>query len=154
MTPEQQNQLERLVNRATADLPPRPAPRSLESRVRAELERRAALPWWRKSFGYWPVGAQVALGLLCLAAATSVLKVVMWTIAGLPFTALKGMVATGQHGAEIAIGAVKAIGEAGASIVSAIPPLWLYGGAAIIAALYVALFGLGAAAYRTLYAHS
>jgi hypothetical protein len=35
-----------------------------------------------------------------------------------------------------------------------IPPLWLYGGAATIVALYLALFGLGAATYRTLTASS
>jgi hypothetical protein len=32
-----------------------------------------------------------------------------------------------------------------------IPPLWLYGSLAIGIFLYVTLFGLGAAAYRTLY---
>ena len=38
------------------------------------------------------------------------------------------------------------------AILHSIPPLWFYGGVAAVAAMYVALFGLGAAAYRTLYA--
>jgi hypothetical protein len=38
------------------------------------------------------------------------------------------------------------------AILRSIPLLWLYVGAAAIAALYATLFGLGAAAYRTLYA--
>jgi hypothetical protein len=31
------------------------------------------------------------------------------------------------------------------------PPLWFYQGIAVCAVLYAALFGLGAALYRTLY---
>ena len=42
------------------------------------------------------------------------------------------------------------VGYVSASIAS-IPPLWLYGGLAFVAALYATFFGLGAAAYRTLY---
>jgi hypothetical protein len=38
-----------------------------------------------------------------------------------------------------------------ASLVRAVPPTWLYEGAAVGAVLYALLFGLGAAAYRTLY---
>jgi hypothetical protein len=38
------------------------------------------------------------------------------------------------------------------AVVGSISPLWLYGGAALVVGMYVALFGLGAAAYRTLYA--
>ena len=33
-----------------------------------------------------------------------------------------------------------------------IPPLWLYGGLALFAAMYATLFGLGAAAYKALHA--
>ena len=36
-------------------------------------------------------------------------------------------------------------------VIRASPPLWLYGSIALVATLYTALFGLGAAAYRTLY---
>jgi hypothetical protein len=34
-----------------------------------------------------------------------------------------------------------------------IPTLWLYGAVAFVAGLYAMLFGLGATAYRTLWAH-
>jgi hypothetical protein len=33
-----------------------------------------------------------------------------------------------------------------------LPSFWIYGGAAILGALYLTLFGVSAAAYRTLYA--
>jgi hypothetical protein len=38
------------------------------------------------------------------------------------------------------------------SVLNAIPPAWLYGGAIVGFGLYAMLFGLGAVAYRTLYA--
>ena len=37
------------------------------------------------------------------------------------------------------------------SLFSQIPAYWLYGGVALVAALYATFFGLGAAAYRALY---
>jgi hypothetical protein len=42
-------------------------------------------------------------------------------------------------------------GGLAALLVRVIPPLWLYGGLGLGILLYVMLFGLGAAAYRTLY---
>jgi len=47
-----------------------------------------------------------------------------------------------------------ALGELVAALTRAIPPLWLSGGLAVSAALYSVLFGLGIAAYRTLYLNS
>jgi hypothetical protein len=32
----------------------------LEARVYCEIERRAALPWWRLSFAHWPLFARAA----------------------------------------------------------------------------------------------
>ena len=46
---------------------------------------------------------------------------------------------------------MSSVGGIAAVLVRIIPPLWLYGGLALGIMLYVALFGLGAAAYRTLY---
>jgi hypothetical protein len=154
MTPQKHNELEQLVSRAVRDLPPRSAPRSLETRVQAELARRAALPWWRKSFSYWPVAAQVVMGVVCIAAAKFVLTAVMWLNAGLAMADLKGAFAPERRWFEIITGFARTVGETASVLVGSIPTLWLYGGVAIIVALYVALFGLGAAAYRTLYANS
>jgi len=45
------------------------------------------------------------------------------------------------------------IGNFCETLYRSIPPLWLYGVVAIVATLYAALFGLGATAYRLLYAN-
>ncbi len=41
-TPDNEEKMERLIHRTLRDLPPRRAPNSLERRVLAELDRRAA----------------------------------------------------------------------------------------------------------------
>ena len=50
--------LENFIHQTLRSLPDRPAPRSLESRVLAAIEARAALPWWKQSFAQWPVAAR------------------------------------------------------------------------------------------------
>lgn len=150
MTPEQQRNLERLVSQAVRDLPVRRAPRSLESRVQAEIARRGALPWWRRSFLHWPVAAKIAFFVVCVAIAKVVLTATVWVSAGINSSPLKAAFASeiqwlGAVG-RLCVTSVDVV----STLISSIPPLWLYGGAAIVAGLYAALFGLGAAAYRTL----
>jgi hypothetical protein len=137
--------LERLVDQALHGLPPRRAPSNLEARVLEELALQAALPWWKRSFMQWPKAARVLLLGIC--------------------TALGGLTILG--GSRIAIGFGTALRPASeldraqtllttakdllATLVGTIPPMWIYEGLALAAILYVALFALGAAAYRTLY---
>ena len=59
--------LERAVDQALKGLPLRRAPSTLESRVINELQRRAALPWWRVSFAHWPAAPRVAFVIICIA---------------------------------------------------------------------------------------
>ncbi|MBI5768388.1 MAG: hypothetical protein HZA93_11380 [Verrucomicrobia bacterium] len=144
-SPDNHEQLERLIDRTLRDLPPRRAPRSLELRVVAEIERRAALPWWRQSYSHWPVAVRAGffVGTAALAALLVVGLFSMVRVAGSPqfadtfawFTLARDLGRTGI--------------DTGAALWRAIPPLWLYGGLALIAACYATLIGVGAAAYRT-----
>jgi len=133
--------LERLFDRTLRELPLRRAPPTLESRIFAELERRASLPWWRRSFAHWPLTARAAFLLIC--------------------TALAGLAIAGAAAAAADVRSLywaREIGglvSAGSNLVALLtgiaPPLWFYQGIAVCAVLYAALFGLGAALYRTLY---
>ena len=148
-SPESEQNLERFVSTALRDLPARRAPRSLEQRVLAELERRAALPWWHKSFAHWPV----AMRALFLVASAAFAVTLVWALGGLntapALTVLKADFAWLQ-----AIRAISAsMASFTATVVHGIPTFWIYGGAIAFVALYAALFGLGTAAYRTLYAN-
>jgi hypothetical protein len=135
---------ERLFDRALHELPLRRAPPTLESRVLRELQRRAALPWWRRSFGHWPLPARGAFLAICLA--------LTW-LAFIGGAAAVAGVNSLFWPRRIALVMVSA-GNLAAPLAHIVPPQWLYDGVAIGAVLYAMLFGLGAALYRALYLQS
>lgn len=146
--------LEQLVHHELRSLPLRRAPRTLEARVLAAIEHQAAVAWYHKSWSYWPAAIRAAF----LAVATAVAGGFM----GAFYLMSKG-VDTGalveSAGAKLGLftklyhAAVWTVDFA-ANAFGSIPSLWLYGGVALVAALYATFFGLGAAAYRTLYRHN
>lgn len=144
-------QLEQLVHRELRGLPLRKAPATLEARVLAAIEHQAAVAWYHKSWTYWPGAVKAAF----LGVATGV--------SGAAIAAFYLLTQGADTGTLVAAGGERfagvaalfhvlrwMVGYVSASIAS-IPPLWLYGGLAFVAALYATFFGLGAAAYRTLY---
>jgi hypothetical protein len=149
-SPENRGKLEHVVHRTLRKLPPRRAPHSLEQRVRAELERRAALPWWRKSFVHWPLAARAGFVVLCAGLVKLALMSSVWGAAGFnvaPFTnALAEPVLWMENGVVV----VRAITDFFNIMLRNIPALWLYGGLVFFATLYATLFGLGAAAVKAL----
>lgn len=150
---EAELRLERLVHRTLRELPLRRAPPTLESLVLGELRRRAALPWWRRSFYHWPKGARAAFASMCVALAGLGFVGGAWTLDGV--RSLNASWALARMPSARAAGAIMAASqESAAALARAIPADWIYGGLALSAALYAALFGLGVAAYRTLYLNS
>ncbi|MCR6655410.1 MAG: hypothetical protein NVV63_06210 [Opitutus sp.] len=149
LSPENEKNLERLVHQALRSLPERRAPRSLESRVLAAIEARAARPWWQKSFAQWPVAARATF----LVVSTFALLFAAW-FAGVFSLAPVADVVVAKFSWVTAIrSAFSELGEVGAMLLRNVPAMWLYGALAAVGLLYAALFGLGATAYRTLYAH-
>lgn len=148
-----EQRLERLLNRTLRELPLRRAPPTLESLVLGELLRRAALPWWRRSFSHWPKSARAAFASICVALAGLGFGGWVWTLAGVRSLSASSALAR-MPSARTAGAIMAALQELAAALARAIPADWLYGGLALSAALYAALFGLGVAAYRTLYLDS
>ena len=146
-TPENDEQL---VHRTLRELPLRRAPRSLEQRVLAEIERRAALPWWRRSFAHWPAVARAGFIVLCAGLVRLVLAGGGSMAAGFAPTEFANAFA--QQFAWMDRGLVIGRALAGfCEIMSRnIPALWLYIGLVFFASMYAALFGLGAAAYKAI----
>jgi len=148
MTPEE---LEKFIHQNLRSLPERRAPRSLESRVLAALEQRAMIPWYHKSWSYWPAavrgvflaGATGVAGALLIAFYVGFHGVDTGAVAAQASERLSPF-ATAYH-------VVTWVANLSLDVFDRIPALWLYGGLATIAALYATFFGLGAAAYRTLY---
>ena len=145
--------LEQFVQRALRDLPARRAPRTLEERVLVEIARRAALPWWRQNFAHWPAPALAAFLLVSLGVIQVIVSGTAWVMAGFDPSQLQGVVAQPVAWWD----SLRTVGEAVTSTLQItfrnLPPVWLYGGLATMAAVYAALFGLGAAAFKALRAH-
>jgi hypothetical protein len=133
--------LERLLDRTLRELPVQRAPTTLESRVLGELHRRASLPWWRHSFAHWPILARAVFVAACVASIRLAFLGGATAAAG-----IRSLSWTRQIGALAASGVNLA-----ALLARTAPPAWFYQGIAVCAVLYAVLFGLGAAAYRTLY---
>lgn len=144
--------LERLIERSVRDLPLRRAPQQLQARVLAELQRRAALPWWRKQFSYWPASARIAFLALCLGLANTTIVVLRWLSAQPNGIELGSVFKRSVAVVETASSVVQGADAFFTLLLRHIPAPLLYGGLVGVALLYVALFGIGAAAYRTLYA--
>lgn len=145
--PDGDDPLESLLARTLRPLPARRAPAGLEARVQRELARRAALPWWRRSFPQWPAAVR-ALFLLASAALISLSLLGGARLIGhlRPLAAAGGPAAAWQ-GHLTALWAAAA--DLLASLVRAVPSGWLEAGMILMVLAYGCLFGLGAAAYRT-----
>lgn len=149
LSPEQ---LEQLVHRELRALPLRQAPITLESRVLAALEHQAAVAWYHKSYPYWPAWAR-SLFLAVGTAGVGKLTLFLWVFWLTDFdrTGFSQAFAGWFDFAARTWGVATWVVAFGSRVFGNIPPLWFYGGAAFVATLYAAFFGLGATAYRTLY---
>jgi hypothetical protein len=148
-SPENHEQkLERLIQQTLRDLPARRAPSSLENRVFAELERRAAQPWWRKSYAHWPLPARCAFLICSAGVLKAVIMAAVWVMVGFeagPFNEAFASSYASLH----AIGDLAgSIVEFCSAVLSSVPRFWLYAGGVCLAAMYATLLGLGAFAYR------
>jgi hypothetical protein len=139
---------ERIWNELARGLPLRRAPAALESRVCRELERRAAQPWWFRGFSQWPAGARVSFVAICSGiiglsvgdGAWTMLARTLSNVAAAPLSWTHSMVAV-----------LRPVYEVAALLMRVIPATWIYGGLTVGVALYMAFFGLSAAAYRAFY---
>jgi hypothetical protein len=136
-----QDQLEQLVTRALQDQPLRRAPDALERRVLAQLESGAAVAPWRRGFAHWPMAARLAF----LAASVGVVKLALMLA-----TWLSTPLATPRPSVELPsqMEWLQTLFVAVGSIARTVPSLWVHAGIALLVLMYVALFGIGASAYR------
>jgi len=145
------DRLEQSIHRELQALPLRPAPRTLEARVLAEIERRATIAWYHKSWSYWPAAVRAAFLAGGTAFATVAVVAFYQLSQGAAADAVAHDVATGFGWVTRLVGVVSWTFNFFQQLVGAIPPLWLYGGLAFIGSLYAVFVGVGAAAYRYLY---
>jgi hypothetical protein len=148
---ERHDALERLVTRTLRDQPAMRAPATLEARVAHDIARRAARPWWQRGFMRWPLVARAAFVLVSLAAGVKTVDATAWLLGSLRGAPLHMAGARPVMQIEAAGKVVETLAAAGTWILDGIPSPWLYSTVLAGVALYAMFFGLGAAAYRTLY---
>jgi hypothetical protein len=139
---------ERLLNELLRERPLRRAPPALEFRVCRELERRAARPWWFRGFSQWPAGARASFVVICSAIIGLTIRDGAWTTVA---RTLSDAAAGPLSWAHTTVSAITSACEVAALLARVIPATWIYGGLIAGVALYAALFGLSAAAYRAFY---
>jgi len=119
-----------------------------KSNILAELERRAALPWWRQSFAHWPA-AMRSVFLVISAAAAAILIGGLFLVTRSPETAQVAGAVSERFGWLLVLRSMVDGAQGTAGVVfRAIPPLWLYGSLAFLGVCYATVIGVGAAAYR------
>ena len=147
-------QLEQLMHRELRSLPLRKAPSTLEARVLAEIERRATVAWYHRSWSYWPAAVR-AMFLVAGTAFAGVASAAFYQLSqGAAAETVMHDVATGFGWVTRFVAAVGWSFNFVQQMLETIPPLWLYGGLAFVGLMYAMFVGLGAAAYRYLYRRS
>jgi hypothetical protein len=150
MNPQDPDKLEASIHRLLSKLPDRKAPSGLEARVLAELARRSALPWWKKSFAHWPSSIRAGFFIGAgLAAALVVAGVFVLRQSSGAHEVTAG-ISTSYAWFSVARDLVAAAGQRVKALAASVPPLYLYGGAAFLALCYAAVAAAGAATYRAL----
>lgn len=145
------DQLQNLVHQELRALPLRKAPASLEARVLAAIEQRQSVPWWHKSWSYWPAAVKAGFATLSTGLIAAVAFGLTLLARGPEANALTHQVNEQLQGVSSLMTFGKWAVDFTSQMLGSVPSLWLYGGFAVIAALYATFFGLGAVAYRTLY---
>jgi hypothetical protein len=142
--------MEAKMHRVLRGLPDRKAPSGLEARILAELSRRSALPWWRKSFAHWPSAVRLSFLALCVLAAVLLASGLVMLGKSNGAHALSGGFSNAYSWYLLARDIAVSARDRVASLAASVPSLWLYGGIAALAVGYATLAAFGAATYRVL----
>lgn len=148
-SPDTNDRADRALTRLVQNLPLRPAPATLESRVMQRLQGQRTIAWWRRGFAHWPATARVLFVGTCMAIMGLSLLDTRWSMLG--EGVLQRAFRVTLSWTYPAAGAIAPAFDMGGWIAHALSSSWFYTLAAVAALLYAALFGLGIAAYRTLY---
>jgi hypothetical protein len=142
MLMDKRQKLESLIGETLREQPLRRAPEALEANVLAAIEQRLSRAWWQSGFARWPVGARVGFALLSIALIRFAISLGTWV--GNGFQSLSSSVSSATDW-------IHPLMHGTSTLIERIPAIWLYGGLLVIVSAYIMIFGIGMAAYRTLY---
>jgi hypothetical protein len=150
MNSQDPDRLESAIHRVLRSVPDRKAPAGMELRILAEITRRAALPWWRKSYAHWPLAFRASFFVVSAVAAALLVSGLILVSRSSGAQGLAGGVAQPFAWLVSARAVVEAVNTNVRHLIASIPPIWLYGVVGGVAFGYAALAAISAAAYRAL----
>jgi hypothetical protein len=142
--------LEQFIDAILREQPLRRAPPGFEARVLQRLAQQAPRPWWVQGFNRWPKSAQLLFLPLAVCFVPLLFRAAGSLTALLQSARDSGPLSAAQSAATTVGSLGHAAQTLGNLVMREIPAVWIYGGVGVAALLYVALFGLCAAAFRTL----
>jgi hypothetical protein len=147
---ERATALEQRVTRVLAGTAGFKAPQGLEARVLADLERRAKVSWWQRRVPEWPLLAQLLFGLTGVATAAALLLLRPATPRALDTVIVHPAAVLQRPAADLhaTLNVLAIFHRLLDTIAGALPDGVWYGGLALCAAAYLALFCLVAFCYR------
>lgn len=143
--------LEQFISRTLKHGGHRHAPPTLEARVRRALEQRALLPWWHGPFAHWPAVARGAFLLGSLGCLGLALIAVTWLSLNVRALSYIDWLMQPRVWMSNGVHVASALSGVFSVTLRSLPVQWIYGGAVFTVACYTTVFGLSAAAYRTLF---
>jgi hypothetical protein len=115
------------------------------TRVFIAIEQGATAAWWHRTFHNWPA----AVKCVFLFVATGLAMLAIYAAALVP---LRLDMSSLELNATSAATLFKTMTTLRSSVIGSLPSLWIYIGLAVVVAVYATALGIGAIAYRTLYA--
>jgi hypothetical protein len=146
-----QGALEQRISRVLAGTAQFTAPQSIEAKVWSGIERAAQAPWWRRRVLEWPVLAQlafVATGVTAAAAMVLGRPAKLHAVISHPVAVLQ-QPAADLHATMNVLAIFHRLTD---TVAGSLPDAVWYGGIALCAVAYVALFYLIVFGYRLLQA--
>jgi hypothetical protein len=147
---EQATALEQRVSQVLAGTAGFKAPPSLEARVLEGIERRARVPWWQRRVPEWPWLAQLLFGLTGVVTAAALLLLRPATPRALGAVMAQPAAVLQRPAADLhaTLSMLAVFHRLLDTIAGTLPERVWYGGLALCAAAYLALFCLIAFCYR------
>ena len=142
--------LEQFIDALLRRQPLRRAPAGFAARVLQQLAQQAARPWWLQGFNRWPKSAQLLFLPLAVCFVPLLFRAAGSLTALLQSARQSAPLSAAQNAATTLGNLGHAVQTLGDLVTREIPAIWIYGGVGLAALLYAALFGLCAAAFRTL----
>jgi hypothetical protein len=149
MKNSEQDPLARWTDQALRQLPQRPAPAGFQARVIAEIQRQAALPWYRRPWTQWNRNQRWFSFILFAALLSAVFGFVLPSLELAATQGSAGQIASDASRtlATLSSGA-ETVGKSLRLVIDRIPSLYLTAAFTALAALWLSTAGLGAACWR------